>query len=286
MAILVSIIFVFGITELRACEGDDCGKLSRLDFVNIGTLLDETNHEAAGWGPIEPHALHGNAVTWGGILTEPNCDLPDPTNCDREVRVTWAGDCFRAEEGPGGRLSLGCLPPAGTKPFGAFDPATSFEPDSFALLGRAARVVLDPNAKHKKGSKSRQLTMRVLDGISYDSFEVFIRNIKKVDEKGQIPAKPCGDTAVLVYRFDPYAPENLETKVIPEQWRVHTINLESYEGQLNLEDEPNALEVIIQSTAVPWGLFFRTATADGGGYGQLAVDWIELIGAAKKRRDH
>ncbi len=244
---------------------------NRLDFVNIGTPADETAHEAAGWGPVEP-TIHGG--NWGGIATELGCDLPNHRGCDGLTRVTWAGDCFGPEIPDIPNPPNNCLPPAGSgSPF-AFDPVSTTEPDSFALYGRAARVVLDPNALVGHGGKARQLRMRVLDGIGYDAFEVFVRNIRKVNEAGQIPAKVQGDTAVLVYRFDPYAPENLETKTRPEQWRVHTIDLIDYGNQLNLHTEPNALEVIIQATAVPWGLFLT--------YGQLAVDWIEILGTPKK----
>jgi hypothetical protein len=84
----------------------------------------------------------------------------------------------------------------------------------------------------------------------------------------------------LVYRFDPYAPENLSTKIVPEQWRIHTIDLTPFGTQVNLHSEPNALEVIIQSTAAPWGLFYYEHGQ--GGYGQLAVDWIELLGTPKR----
>jgi hypothetical protein len=49
---------------------------------------------------------------------------------------------------------------------------------------------------------------------------------------------------------------------------------------VNLHSEPNALEVIIQSTAAPWGLFYYENGK--GGYGQLAVDWIELLGTPKR----
>jgi len=269
LAVLSALIFVFGTTESRACVGNECGKLVTLDFVNIGTEADEISHEAAGWGPIEPDT---HPAPWGNIATELDCGLT--SGCDRKLRVTWAGDC--AGQKPTLRLRLNqtdtnnkCLPPAGTQPPFAFDAATTFEPDAFGLLGRAARVVLDPNASFRL-AKSRQLVMRVLDSTAYDAFDVFVRNIKKVNEAGQIPAKPCGDTAVLVYRFDPYAPENLKTKLVAEQWRIHTIDLTDYDAQLNLNGEPNALEVIIQATAFPWGQF--------NPFGQLAVDWIELLG--------
>jgi hypothetical protein len=126
--------------------------------------------------------------------------------------------------------------------------------------------------------------MRILDGVGYDAFEVFVRNIKKVDDECQIPASLHGDTTALVYRFDPYAPENLSTKNVPEQWRVHTIDLTAYGNQVNLHSEPNALEVIIQSTAAPWGLFYHENGQ--GGYGQLAVDWIELLGTPKRVYKH
>jgi len=250
----------------------------RLDFVNIGTpegSAGETIHQAAGWGPIEPIAHGGN---WGEIGTESDCDLRQPRECDRLTRVTWAGECFKIKEW--GEPDNLCIPPAGTKPGFAFDPATPYEPDSFALYGRAARVVLDPNALVGRGGKGRQLRMRVLDGIGYDAFEVFIRNIKMVNDECQTPARLHGDTTVLVYRFDPYAPENLSTKTVPEQWRIHTIDLTPYGDQVNLHSEPNALEVIIQSTAAPWGLFYYENGK--GGYGQLAVDWIELLGTPKR----
>jgi hypothetical protein len=269
----------------ETCKPPGTGSaFSRLDFVNIGTEQGpdgEKAHEAAGWGPIEP-ATHGG--NWGDIGSGLNCDLSD--QCDGKTRVTWAGDCldFNNELHPEGINR--CLDPAGSgSPLFAYDPPTTFEPDSFALYGRAARVVLDPNALVGHGGKARQLRMRVLDGIGYDAFEVFVRNIKKtINDAGVIPAKPGGDTAVLVYRFDPYAPENLMTKGKSEQWRVHTIDLTAYAGQLNLHSEPNALEVILQATAVPWGLFYKENGQ--GGYGQLAVDWIEILGTPKRPVNH
>jgi len=250
---------------------------AQLDFVNIGTENGpdgEKAHEAAGWGPIEPTLHEGN---WGNISSEGNCDLPDNNDCDRLTRVTWAGDCFGKTELLNQQNNR-CLAPAGGFIEFSYDFKEGIitEPDSFALLGRAARVVLDPNALVGHGGKARQLRMRVLDGIGYDAFEVFVRNIKKTNnEAGVIPAKVAGDTAVLVYRFDPYAPENLKTKANAEQWRVHTIDLIAYAGQLNLHSEPNALEVIIQATAAPWELFLT--------YGQLAVDWIEILGTPKNQ---
>jgi hypothetical protein len=250
----------------------------RLDFVNIGTAEGpdgEAIHQAAGWGPIEPITHGGN---WGAIGTESGCDLRQPRECDKLTRVTWAGECFKIKRW-GDSHNL-CVPPAGTQPEFSFDPPTPYEPDSFALYGRAARVVLDPNALVGHGGKARQLRMRILDGIGYDAFEVFVRNIKKVDDECQTPARLQGDTTVLVYRFDPYAPENLSTKKVPEQWRVHTIDLFAYRNQVNLNSQLNALEVIIQSTAVPWGLFYYEN--EQGGYGQLAVDWIELLGTPKR----
>jgi hypothetical protein len=277
-------VFIFFLTVAEAgaeaCQTPGLGpSYGRLDFVNIGTPGDESAHEAAGWGPIEPTTHGGN---WGAIATESGCDLPNHSECDGLTRVTWAGDCFGAEIPDVPNPPNNCLAPAGSgSPSFAFDPVSTSEPDSFALYGRAARVVLDPNALVGHGGKARQLRMRVLDGIGYDAFEVFIRNIKKVNEEGQIPAKVQGDTAVLVYRFDPYAPENLKTKNNigkSELWRVHTIDLTAYENQLNLHTEPNELEVIIQATAVPWGLFLT--------YGQLAVDWIEILGTPKKPLKH
>jgi hypothetical protein len=282
-------ILFLAVTGARAeaCKPPGAGPdFGRLDFVNIGTESDETAHEAAGWGPIEPSFHGGN---WGNIGGDQNCDLPDHKDCDGLTRVTWAGDCLVQNElFPSGFKNL-CLPPAGSaSPDYAYDPVSTFEPDSFALYGRAARVVLDPNALVGHGGKARQLRMRVLDGIGYDAFEVFVRNIKKTNnEEGVIPAKVGGDTAVLVYRFDPYAPENLNTKTKfakSELWRVHTIDLIAYAGQLNLHSEPNALEVIIQATAAPWGLFYKQNGQ--GGYGQLAVDWIEILGTPKKPVKH
>jgi hypothetical protein len=294
IAFLSASVFILflAVTEVRAetCKPPGTGPgYGRLDFVNIGTLDGpdgEEAHEAAGWGPREPAAHGGN---WGNIADDKNCDLPDHNDCDWKTRVTWAGECFKIKET--GQIDTDCLPPAGTQPKFSFDPPTPYEPDSFALLGRAARVVLDPNALVGHGGKARQLRMRVLDGIGYDAFEVFVRNIKKTnDEEGVIPAKVGGDTTVLVYRFDPYAPENLNTKTKSgksELWRVHTIDLIAYVGQLNLHSEPNALEVIIQSTAAPWGLFYYQNSGQGqGGYGQLAVDWIEILGTPKKPLKH
>jgi len=267
--------------QAEACKPPGTGPgFGRLDFVNIGKEKGpdgEEAHQAAGWGPIEPDLHEGN---WGGIETESGCDLPDNKDCDGKTRVTWAGDCFGKTELLS-KENNRCLAPAGGFIEFSYDFKEGIitEPDSFALFGRAARVVLDPNAIVGHGGKARQLRMRVLDGIGYDAFEVFVRNIQKTsDEKGVIPAKPGGDTAVLVYRFDPYAPENLNTKKKSELWRVHTIDLIAYVGQLNLHSEPNALEIIIQSTAAPWGLFLT--------YGQLAVDWIEILGTPKKPVKH
>jgi hypothetical protein len=249
--------FAMGVTLSAPDSQAGFYRLQRLDFVNMGSPESEAEHEAAGWGPTEPDA-HGGG--WGGIDSD-ECDLPYWDSCDKKTRVTWAGDCSSDD----------CLPPADMA-------STNGEPDSYALFGRAARVVLDPNGGcWGWNCTSYQLRLRVLDGIGYDAFDVYVRNIKKdYRGRGRIPAKLRGDTLVHVYRFDPYSPENIDFKQEQEIWRVHVIDLTAYDAELNLRIEPNSLEVIIQAIGHPWNGF---AT-----YGQLAVDWVELRVRCRRRR--
>ena len=142
------------------------------------------------------------------------------------------------------------------------------EPDSPFIVGRAASLVLTP----VRGA-GKKINMRVLDGQDVDgngkllnTFQVFVKN-----KHGHW---------ILVYAFDPGpsaesrpedgfcgGPEKLSDTA--EEWRVHSIWL-----PVNEIRPGRPVEVMIQATGSAWDLF--------GTYGQVAVDWVELVGPGSK----
>jgi len=117
------------------------------------------------------------------------------------------------------------------------------EPDSPDNNGRSAYLTLNKN----KGWGPKEIKMRVLDGIADDDFMVFIKNKK-------------GNWVVLAdeYNSDPSA---------TEVWKVHTFALPFS----TWNNKP--IELRIMATASDWN---QKAT-----YGQLGVDWIELLGPGR-----
>ena len=92
------------------------------------------------------------------------------------------------------------------------------------------------------------LKMRVLDGIANDDFVVYVKNKKNGNWE-----------QVFTYISDPST---------SEVWKVHNISL----GPKNWFSKP--LEVAIMATGDTWP---QHAT-----YGQLGIDWIELVGVGTK----
>jgi len=248
-SILVVLAFTSSPFPARGgAKGPKGKKMRQLDFVDIGDITSEEGHYLQGWGPIEPKK-HGGF--WGDIenggMNAPGCDFEAET-LPGQTRVVWAGDC----DGE-------CLFPS--------DALVEGEPDSPFLVGRAASLVLIP----KKGA-ARKIHLRVLDGQAVDekgklldSFQVFVRNKH--------------DHMILVYIFDPGPPaeSRLEggfcgekTSATEEEWRMHEIRL-----PINEIRPGRPIEVIIQATGSAWSGFDT--------WGQLAVDWVELVGPGSKK---
>lgn len=115
------------------------------------------------------------------------------------------------------------------------------EPDKPAVNGRMATVTLNP-VKNKWGIV-RAIKIRALDGAANDDFMVFIKNKRGNWEN------------IYTYASDPST---------AEIWKIHEINL----PLRNWFNKP--LELGIMSTASDW--------ASKSTYGQLGIDWIELVG--------
>jgi len=119
------------------------------------------------------------------------------------------------------------------------------DPDT--VDGRMATVTLNP-AKNKWGIV-RGLRIRALDGIGNDSFMVFVKN-KRGDWEN-------------VYTYS--------DKGSAEIWTVHEINLP-------VRDWFNKpMELGIMSTGSDW--------ASKTTYGQLGIDWIELVGIGPRNNN-
>jgi hypothetical protein len=142
------------------------------------------------------------------------------------------------------------------------------EPDSPFLEGRAASLVLTPEKGAGKKINMRVLDSQAVDGNEklLDSFQVFVKN-----KHGHW---------ILVYVFDPGPPAaeslpedrfcgNAKSPDTAEEWRVHSIWLPTNEIRPG-----KPVKVLIQATGSAWELFET--------YGQLAVDWIELVGRGSK----
>jgi hypothetical protein len=178
----------------------------RLDFVNIGSPASEAGHDLQGWGPVEPTTNGGN---WGAITSESNCGLVNAADCDKLLRVTYAGN----------------------------------EPDHPQIVGRMATVTLKPQ---KKGwGLVRELKIRALDGVANDDFMVFIKN------------KNGNWENVYTYVSNPS---------VAEVWKIHEIPL----GPKNWFKFNKQIEIAIMATGDTW--------AQHSTYGQLGIDWIELVG--------
>ena len=91
------------------------------------------------------------------------------------------------------------------------------------------------------------LKMRVLDGIANDDFVVYVKNKKRGNWE-----------QVYSYVSDPNT---------NEVWKIHDISF----GPKNWFSKP--LEVAVMATGDTWP---QHAT-----YGQLGIDWIELVGVGK-----
>jgi hypothetical protein len=119
------------------------------------------------------------------------------------------------------------------------------ELDHPTINGRMASFSF--NLKNNRWGLVTSLKMRVLDGIANDDFVVYVKN-----ERGNWEQ---------VYSYISDASTN-------EVWKVHTINLPIKDWF------KKTLEVAVMSTGDTWS---QHAT-----YGQLGVDWVELIGVGVK----
>jgi len=110
-----------------------------LDFFQVGDALSETQHQALGWGFLEPDTHGGN---WGGLAT-----TLDPLS-DKKTRVIWANGS-----------------------------ADSFEERSATFVMTVPKKC-EPLICNRQRLRAEKLTLRYLDGQANDDFIVLWKNPK------------------------------------------------------------------------------------------------------------
>ncbi len=117
----------------------------RTDFFQVGDNLSETEHNASGFGPVEP-TTHGGG--WGNIDT-----VPDPLGySDKLTRVIWNGTASLKED------------------------------DSFENRGAQFTMTVakkcPPLVCNRQWLRASRLKLRYLDGQANDDFIVLWKNPK------------------------------------------------------------------------------------------------------------